>query len=36
VAGRGDLAVAAYVEQGVSGSQTAAPLIKAFLQAFGG
>jgi len=36
VAGKGDLAVMAYVEDGVSGSQTAAPLIKAFLQAFGG
>jgi len=36
VAGRGDLAVVAYVEDGVSGSQTAAPLIKAFLQAYNG
>lgn len=36
VAGRGDLAVVAYVEDGVSGSQSAAPLVKAFLQAFSG
>lgn len=36
VAGRGDLAVAAYVENGVSGSQTAGPLVKAFLQGFPG
>jgi len=36
VAGKGDLAVAAYVEDGVSGSQSAAPLIKAFLQSYAG
>ncbi len=36
VAGKGDLAVAAYVEDGVSGSQTAGPLLKAFLQAWNG
>jgi len=36
VAGKGDLAVVAYVENGVSGSQSAAPLIKAFLQTFPG
>jgi cell division protein FtsI/penicillin-binding protein 2 len=35
-AGKGDLAVVAYVEDGVSGSQSAAPLIKAFLQAYNG
>ncbi|MGI9156315.1 MAG: penicillin-binding transpeptidase domain-containing protein [Marmoricola sp.] len=36
VAGKSDLAVVAYVENGVSGSQSAAPLIKAFLQTFPG
>ena len=36
VAARGDLAVAAYVENGVSGSQSAAPLIAAFLAAYTG
>ena len=32
VAGRGDLAVAVYVEDGAGGSKTAGPLLKAFLQ----
>ena len=36
VAARGDLAVAAYVENGVSGSKSAAPLIAAFLAAYPG
>lgn len=36
VAGRGDLAVAVYVENGSSGSQSAGPLLKAFLEAYGG
>ena len=36
VAARGDLAIAAYVENGVSGSQSAAPLIAAFLAAYPG
>ncbi|MFZ1286710.1 MAG: penicillin-binding transpeptidase domain-containing protein [Candidatus Phosphoribacter sp.] len=36
VATRGDLAVAAYVEDGRSGSSTAGPLIKAFLQSYAG
>lgn len=36
VAARGDLAVAAYVETGQSGSGTAGPLIAAFLQRYGG
>jgi len=36
VAGKGDLAVVAYVEDGVSGSQSAAPLVNAFLQAYTG
>jgi cell division protein FtsI/penicillin-binding protein 2 len=31
IAIRGDLAVAVFVETGVSGSQTAGPLLKAFL-----
>ncbi|MEO9153442.1 MAG: penicillin-binding transpeptidase domain-containing protein [Lapillicoccus sp.] len=36
VAARGDLAVAAYVEDGVSGSQSAAPLIADFLAQYAG
>ncbi len=36
VAGKGDLAVVAYVENGTSGSQSAAPLIAAFLARYGG
>ena len=36
VAGRGDLAVAVYVENGESGSKTAVPLLKGFLEAYGG
>ena len=32
VAGRGDLAVAVFVERGQSGSQTAGPVLKQFLQ----
>ncbi len=36
LAGKGDLAVVVYVEDGVSGAQTAAPLISSFLQAYGG
>ncbi len=36
VAGKGDLAVVAYVEDGVSGSQSAGPLLKAFLQGWSG
>ena len=36
VAARGDLAVAVYVEVGESGSKTAGPLLKSFLQAYGG
>lgn len=36
VAIRGDLAVAVYVEEGESGSRTAAPLLKAFLAAYAG
>jgi hypothetical protein len=36
IAFRGDLAVAVYVADGVSGSQTAGPLVSAFLQAYAG
>ena len=36
VAFRGDLAVAAYVEEGVSGSKTAGPLVAAFLKGYAG
>ncbi len=36
VAGRGDLAVAVYVENGASGSKTAGPLLKQFLEAYAG
>lgn len=36
VAARGDLAVAAYVENGISGSQSAAPLIATFLAQYAG
>jgi cell division protein FtsI/penicillin-binding protein 2 len=36
VAGRGDLAVAVYVENGESGSKTAGPLLKQFLEAYAG
>jgi cell division protein FtsI/penicillin-binding protein 2 len=36
IAIRGDLAVAAYVEDGVSGSASAGPLVASFLAAFGG
>ncbi len=36
IAIRGDLAVAAYVEDGVSGSKSAGPLLASFLAAFGG
>ncbi len=36
VAVRGDLAVAAYVENGASGSKTAGPLLKSFLEAYSG
>ncbi len=36
VAGRGDLAIAAYNEEGPSGSTHAAPFIIAFLKAYGG
>ncbi len=36
VAAKGDLAVAVYVEDGVSGSKSAAPLLKAFLQTYSG
>ncbi|MEO7236394.1 MAG: penicillin-binding transpeptidase domain-containing protein, partial [Lapillicoccus sp.] len=36
VAGRGDLAVAVYVEKGDSGSKTAGPLLKQFLEAYAG
>ena len=36
IAIRGDLAVAAYVEDGQSGSKSAAPLLASFLTAFGG
>jgi cell division protein FtsI/penicillin-binding protein 2 len=36
VAARGDLAVAVYVEVGESGSRTAGPLLKGFLQAYAG
>ena len=36
VASKGDLAVAVYVETGQSGSRTAAPLLKAFLQRWTG
>jgi hypothetical protein len=32
VAGRGDLAVAVFVEKGESGSRTAGPVLKAFLE----
>jgi len=33
VAGRGDLAVAVFVERGESGSQTAGPVLEQFLRA---
>lgn len=36
VAVRGDLAVAAYVENGASGAKTAGPLLKSFLEAYSG
>ena len=36
VAVKGDLAVAAYVENGSSGSKTAGPLLKSFLEAYSG
>jgi len=36
IAFRGDLAVAVYVADGVSGSQIAGPLVSAFLQAYAG
>ena len=36
VAARGDLAVAVYVETGDSGSKSAGPLLKAFLEAYSG
>lgn len=36
VAAKGDLAVAVYVETGESGSKSAAPLLKGFLQAYSG
>ncbi|MEO3937425.1 penicillin-binding transpeptidase domain-containing protein [Dermatophilaceae bacterium Soc4.6] len=36
VAGKGDLAVVAYVEEGQSGSRSAAPLIAAFLSRYAG
>jgi cell division protein FtsI/penicillin-binding protein 2 len=36
IAFRGDLAVAVYVEEGVSGSKTAGPLVAAFLQGYAG
>ncbi len=36
VAVKGDLAVAAYVENGASGSKTAGPLLKSFLEAYSG
>ncbi len=36
VAAKGDLAVAVYVETGDSGSKTAGPLLKAFLEAYSG
>ena len=36
VAAKGDLAVAVYVENGVSGSKTAGPLLKSFLEAYSG
>ena len=36
VAAKGDLAVAVYVETGESGSRTAGPLLKDFLQAYSG
>ena len=36
VAAKGDLAVAVYVENGESGSKTAGPLLKAFLEAYSG
>jgi cell division protein FtsI/penicillin-binding protein 2 len=36
VAVKGDLAVAAYVENGDSGSKTAGPLLKSFLEAYSG
>lgn len=36
IAIRGDLAVAVYVDEGQSGSKTAAPLLKAFLAAYSG
>jgi cell division protein FtsI/penicillin-binding protein 2 len=36
VAVKGDLAVAVYVETGVTGSQSAGPLVKSFLEAYSG
>ena len=36
VAAKGDLAVAVYVEDGTSGSKTAGPLLKSFLEAYSG
>lgn len=36
IAFRGDLALAVYVEEGVSGSKTAGPLVAAFLQGYAG
>jgi cell division protein FtsI/penicillin-binding protein 2 len=36
VAAKGDLAVAVYVENGTSGSKTAGPLLKSFLEAYSG
>ena len=36
VAVKGDLAVAAYVENGASGSKTSGPLLKSFLEAYSG
>jgi cell division protein FtsI/penicillin-binding protein 2 len=36
VAAKGDLAVAVYVEKGDSGSKTAGPLLKSFLEAYSG
>jgi cell division protein FtsI/penicillin-binding protein 2 len=36
VAAKGDLAVAVYVENGASGSGTAGPLLKSFLEAYSG
>ena len=36
VAAKGDLAVAVYAETGTSGSKTAGPLLKSFLEAYSG